>query len=89
MFEQEPAPPIKKTRVELMKNIDADYYGYRDDDDDGILIQLEEKAEKVAVLKAIEEWNEKRSTDQVNDEEDIYNSDVKVTIFMEDFFLYF
>lgn len=68
-----------------MKNIDADYYGYRDDDDDGILIQLEEKAEKVALLKAIEEWNEKRSTDQVNDEEDIYNSDVKVTIYTKNF----
>lgn len=62
-----------------MKNIDADYYGYRDDDDDGILIQLEEKAEKVAVLKAIEEWNEKRSTEQLNDEDDIYKTDVKVS----------
>lgn len=28
-----------------MKEIDADYYGYRDDDD-GILIPLEEKEEK-------------------------------------------
>lgn len=79
LFEQEPAPPIKKTRVELMKNIDADYYGYRDDDDDGILIQLEEKAEKVALLKAIEEWNEKRSTEQLNDDDDIYKTDVKVS----------
>lgn len=79
LFEQEPAPPVKKTRVELMKNIDADYYGYRDDDDDGILIQLEEKAEKVALLKAIEEWNEKRTTEQLNDDDDIYGSDVKVT----------
>ncbi|XP_037037065.1 pre-mRNA-splicing factor ISY1 homolog [Bradysia coprophila] len=77
LFEQEPAPPIKKTRVELMKNIDADYYGYRDDDDDGILIQLEEKAERAAVLKAIEEWNEKRSTEEPNDEDDIYNTDPK------------
>jgi len=28
-----------------MKDIDADYYGYRDDDD-GVLLPLEEKAEK-------------------------------------------
>lgn len=82
LFEQEPAPPVKKTRVELMKNIDADYYGYRDDDDDGILIQLEEKAERAAMLKAIEEWNEKRSTDQLNDDDDIYKTDVKVSRFM-------
>lgn len=66
-----------------MKNIDADYYGYRDDDDDGILIQLEEKAEKVALVKAIEEWKETRSenpgTDQSNDDDDIYKTDVKVS----------
>lgn len=45
MFEQEPMPVPKKSRAELMKDIDADYYGYRDDDD-GILIPLEQEAEK-------------------------------------------
>ena len=39
-----PAPP-RKTRGELMKNIDADYYGYRDEDD-GVLVPLEKEAEK-------------------------------------------
>lgn len=29
-----------------MKDIDADYYGYMDDDD-GILVPLESKAEKI------------------------------------------
>ena len=42
--QQEPLPPPKKSRAELMKDIDADYYGYRDDDD-GILIPLETEAE--------------------------------------------
>ena len=28
-----------------MKNIDADYYGYRDEDD-GVLVPLEKEAEK-------------------------------------------
>lgn len=45
LFEQEPPPPPRKTRAELMKDIDADYYGYMDDDD-GILIPIEIKAEK-------------------------------------------
>ena len=45
LFEQEPLPVPKKSRAELMKDIDADYYGYRDDDD-GILIPLEHEAEK-------------------------------------------
>ena len=38
-----------------MKDIDADYYGYRDDDD-GILIPLEEKVEKEAREKLMELW---------------------------------
>lgn len=58
LFEQEPAPPPRKTRAELMKDIDADYYGYRDDDD-GILIPLEEKVEKIAIQQAVAEWKEK------------------------------
>lgn len=39
-----PAPP-RKTRAELMKLIDADYYGYRDEDD-GVLVPLEMEHEK-------------------------------------------
>ncbi|CAF4351758.1 unnamed protein product [Rotaria socialis] len=38
-----------------MKNIDADYYGYMDDDD-GLLIPSEEKCEKEAIRKKLEEW---------------------------------
>jgi len=45
LFEQEPPPPTKKTRGELMREIDADYYGYRDDDD-GILIPREQEHER-------------------------------------------
>lgn len=29
-----------------MKDIDADYYGYRDDDDDGVLLPIEAREEK-------------------------------------------
>ena len=45
LFEQEPPQPPRKTRAELMKDIDADYYGYRDDDD-GILTPLEQNEER-------------------------------------------
>lgn len=45
LFAKEPPLPPRKTRAELMKDIDADYYGYRDDDD-GILIPLEAEEEK-------------------------------------------
>ena len=69
LFEQEPPPPPRKTRAELMKDIDADYYGYRDDDD-GVLIPLEEKAEKAAALKAIAEWKDKDKSGAKDDAED-------------------
>lgn len=39
------APPPRKTRAELMKDIDAEYYGYRDEDD-GVLVPLEQEYEK-------------------------------------------
>lgn len=81
LFEQEPPPPPRKTRAELMKDIDADYYGYRDDDD-GVLIPLEEKAEKIAMLKALIEWKEKQKSGAKDeeDEEEIYPTDKSVSL---------
>lgn len=43
-----PAPP-RKTRGELYKDVDADYYGYRDEDD-GVLVPLEQDVEKEGVV---------------------------------------
>jgi pre-mRNA-splicing factor ISY1 len=36
---------VRKTRYELYKDIDADYYGFRDDED-GLLEKLETEAER-------------------------------------------
>ncbi|KAL4226351.1 NineTeen Complex (NTC) component [Mactra antiquata] len=57
LFEQEPPPPPRKTRGELMKDIDADYYGYRDEDD-GVIVPLEKEVEKKAVADKVREWKE-------------------------------
>ena len=35
----------RKTRGELAKGVDADYYGYRDEDD-GVIVPLEQDEEK-------------------------------------------
>lgn len=86
LFEQEPPPPPRKTRAELMRDVDADYYGYRDDDD-GVLVPLEERAERVAMQKAAEEWRERQrrnagggDADAANaeedDDEDLYPAEV-------------
>lgn len=39
----------RKTRGELAKLVDADYYGYRDEDD-GIIVPLEQEREKQGML---------------------------------------
>jgi pre-mRNA-splicing factor ISY1 len=49
-----PLPPSKKLRSELQKSVDADYYGYRDEDD-GALIEYEESQEEVAMAKTMRE----------------------------------
>ncbi|XP_074599794.1 pre-mRNA-splicing factor ISY1 homolog [Brevipalpus obovatus] len=54
LFSTEPPPHIAKTRAELIKNIDADYYGYRDEDD-GVIVPLEEEATKEILNKALGE----------------------------------
>lgn len=59
LFEQEPPPQPRKTRAELMKDIDADYYGYRDEDD-GLIAPLEQEAEKKAIGEKVKEWKEKQ-----------------------------
>jgi len=61
LFEPDVSQAPKKTRGELMRDVDADYYGYRDDDD-GILEPLEREAEKLAIEKLEAEWIEKRKT---------------------------
>merc|ERR1719394_1485985 len=55
LFDTEVAPTGRKTRAELMKEVDAQYYGFRDDDD-GLLVPLEVVAEREAINKAIEEY---------------------------------
>nr|CAG4642658.1 EOG090X09UC [Evadne anonyx] len=75
LFEQDPLPIPKKSRAELMKDIDADYYGYCDDDD-GILTPLELEAEKDDVAKAAAEWRAKKESGSLDsektEEENIY-----------------
>lgn len=58
LFEQEVAP-TRKNRAELMREIDADYYGYLDDED-YLLIKQEERCEKAARKLKIEELKKKK-----------------------------
>lgn len=76
LFEKEPAPDVRKTRGELMKDVDAEYYGYRDEDD-GVLLPLEAQHEKTAIQEAVEKWRADRDSrlagkTEEQEEEDIY-----------------
>ncbi|XP_077433174.1 LOW QUALITY PROTEIN: pre-mRNA-splicing factor ISY1 homolog [Vanacampus margaritifer] len=82
LFEKEPAPELRKTRGELMKDVDAEYYGYRDEDD-GVLVPLEMQHEKRAVCEAVHKWrtdrecfpsgDKKISHEEADDEPSIYS----------------
>jgi len=78
LFEQEPPKAPRKTRGELYKNIDADYYGYRDDDD-GILAPLEMELEQRNRKEEITEWEKKRDRGEIkvpdDADENIYTSE--------------
>lgn len=55
LFEKEPLPPPRKTRAELMKAIDFEYYGYLDEDD-GVIVPLEQEYEKRFRAELVEKW---------------------------------
>lgn len=61
LFRKEAPSKQKRTRMEIFKGIDADYYGYRDDDD-GILVDLEKEASAKALEEAVAQWDEEQAT---------------------------
>ena len=60
LFKKAPPDRAKRTRFEMMKGIDADYYGYRDDDD-GILARAEAAAEPAHREALMAEWEKAKA----------------------------
>lgn len=44
LFAEQPAVQPRRKRGDLYRHVDADYYGYRDEED-GVILALEEEAE--------------------------------------------
>ena len=63
LFKKAAPEKVKRTRHEIFKTIDADYYGYRDDDD-GVLVKLESEAEAGLLQAKIAKWEEGRAARQ-------------------------
>eukprot|EP00897_Mesotaenium_endlicherianum_P007245 jgi/Mesen1/6549/ME000334S05883 len=55
LFDTPMLPKKRRSRYEMYKRINADYYGYRDEED-GVLEKLERAAEQELREKAIREW---------------------------------
>ena len=70
LFEQDPPKVSRKTRAELYKLIDADYYGYRDDDD-GVLVKIEKGVELKSRKKAVNEWETKKASGEITIDENL------------------
>jgi len=54
-YQPRTTPVVKRTRGEMYRGVDADYYGWRDDDD-GLLVKLEAEQTKILLQKAMEEY---------------------------------
>ncbi|KAL3318857.1 NineTeen Complex (NTC) component [Cichlidogyrus casuarinus] len=59
LFEEEPQPPPRKTRGELMKNVDISYYG-NCDEDDGVILPQEAEYEKQMIRQKIKSYQKRR-----------------------------
>ncbi|KAG0256345.1 NineTeen Complex (NTC) component [Mortierella polycephala] len=53
LFQPQRVTLKEKTRAELHRNVDADYYGYRDEED-GTLLEFEKEHENIAMEKELE-----------------------------------
>ncbi|XP_003388122.1 PREDICTED: pre-mRNA-splicing factor ISY1 homolog [Amphimedon queenslandica] len=72
LFEKKPAKPARLTRGDLARRVNADYYGYRDEDD-GVIVALEEEEEKKAIQKVKSQWESQEKVQAIiEDEIDIY-----------------
>jgi len=64
LFSTEPPLIPRKTRAELMSGIDADYYGFRDEDN-GLILIGESEAQKEEIIKTLEIENSNKTLNEI------------------------
>ncbi|CAF0772056.1 unnamed protein product [Brachionus calyciflorus] len=79
LFEQETVEPTKKSKADLMREIDAEYYGYLDEED-YLLLPQEEKCEREARRKKIEEFKAKAQNEPVEETNQMETDELKQSI---------
>lgn len=53
VLEREPVKLSRKTRSELIQNVDYDYYGFRDEDD-GVILKEEARVQREELIKQLQ-----------------------------------
>eukprot|EP01066_Platyproteum_vivax_P011430 Platyproteum_vivax@DN5193_c0_g1_i1.p1 len=60
LFEKEVAEAPRRNRADLYRNITPDYYGWRDEEDESLLL-AEQEAEQSLVATAVVDWQERQA----------------------------
>ena len=55
LFQKEAPRAVRRTRAQMIAHVNADYYGFRDEED-GVLVAEEAEAERVVKRRMEEEW---------------------------------
>jgi len=74
LFEPDPPKPIKKTRAEYMRYVDAHYFGYMDEED-GQVLPIEKDAEIKARAEALDNYKMDRELEAIKKGEDVEDWD--------------
>jgi len=75
LFEPDPPKPIKKTRAEYMRYVDAHYFGYMDEED-GQVVPTEMEAEKKARAEALDNFKMDRELEAMKTGEEDWDKDI-------------
>lgn len=62
LFQTAPPKVLRKTRPELSRKIDAEYYGYKDDNDE-TLVSKENYQETIAISNFVKNWMENKDNE--------------------------
>jgi len=75
LFEPDPPKPIKKTRAEYMRYVDAHYFGYMDEED-GQVVPTEIEAERKARAEALDNFKMDRELEAMNTGDEDWDKDI-------------
>lgn len=59
LFEKPPPRTVRRTRQQMYQSIDAEYYGFRDEED-GILLRVEADAERTLLAETEARWQQEQ-----------------------------